>query len=141
MKLLWITLVNIGLLLGCSQDKPKPETFMNIEVTPIEMLQNQEPAAVVAVNQEVKSQEMYIKHQVKGKNVYIECFIPNFSFKNSSRNGYLSLYIDNKKIKNVTTAAFIVKGLSEGKHLIKLKMTNHPLGDQDIKKEFWVNIK
>lgn len=55
-----------------------------------------------AVETAVQPRQLNVTHHVKGSNVYIECYIPNFSFSDKrgekvNGEGYLNLYIDGKK--------------------------------------------
>lgn len=90
---------------------------------------------------------MSVKHQVKGNDIYVECVISNFTFSkredkkiNQTGTGYLQLYLNGKKIDNIYTAAFIIKGLPVGKHLIKLELVRNDGTPYSIEKEFDVTI-
>ncbi|MEC1640832.1 hypothetical protein P9E76_09700 [Schinkia azotoformans] len=90
---------------------------------------------------------MSVKHQVKGKDIYVECVISNFTFSkkdhkkiNQNGFGYMQLYLNNQKIDNIYTAAFIVKGLPAGKHQIKLELVHNDGTPYNIQKEFDVTI-
>lgn len=82
-----------------------------------------------------------VQHQVKGNDVFVECMIPSISFRDHSKNkGKLKLYVDGKERKEVTSAAFIIKGLPTGTHKIKIvvvKPNGEPYG---LEKEFNVTI-
>ncbi|HHY74499.1 MAG TPA: hypothetical protein GX497_15005 [Bacillus bacterium] len=88
-----------------------------------------------------------VKHQVKGHDIYVECVIQNFTFSkkddlkiNKSGYGYLQLYLNGKKIDNIYTAAFIIKGLPVGKHEIKLELVQNDGTPYKVEKEFDVAI-
>lgn len=90
---------------------------------------------------------MSVKHQVKGKDIYVECVISEFTFSkrdhkkiNQNGVGYLELYLNGNKIDNIYTAAFIIKGLPVGKHQIKLALVHNDGTPYNIQKEFDVTI-
>ncbi|WP_458414011.1 hypothetical protein ACNQFZ_03720 [Schinkia sp. CFF1] len=103
--------------------------------------------AAVKENSEQQEKSISVKHQVKGNDVYIECVISNFMFskredRNSNKNGYgfMQLYLNGKKIDEIYTAAFIIKGLPVGKHLIKLELVQNDGTPYKIEEEFEVTI-
>lgn len=88
-----------------------------------------------------------VKHQVKGKDIYVECVISDFTFSkrdhkkiNQNRSGYLQLYLNGQKIDNIYTAAFIIKGLPVGKHQIKLELVHNDGTPYNVQKEFDVTV-
>jgi len=88
-----------------------------------------------------------VKHQVKGNDIYVECVISNFNFSargdkeiNKNGFGYLQLYLNGKKIDNIYTAAFIIKGLPVGKHQIKLVLVHNDSTPYGVSEEFEVTI-
>ncbi len=59
---------------------------------------------------------------------------------NHEKKGKMVVWIDGTRSQEVTSAAFIIKGLSPGEHRVKLEMVNlhnQPFG---LTKEFVVNI-
>lgn len=141
---LLILTVCIGGLLGCSNHtKPKPETSKDVNIIPMHTISLEKTDSVETMLHEDKKQEFYVKHHVRGNNVYVECYIPSFSFSktNTTKEGYMNLYIDHKKIDKITTAAFIVKGLSAGYHNIKLEIIRPHSNENHWSKEFQVHIQ
>nr|WP_245934696.1 hypothetical protein [Anoxybacillus vitaminiphilus] len=88
---------------------------------------------------------MNVKHQVRGTDVFIECIVTNFSFKSGKRKkvdgeGHVDLYVNGQKVNEVSTAAFILKGLPEGKHVIRLELVHNDSSKYGLYHEFEVNI-
>lgn len=102
---------------------------------------------VFNLSQKPLDNPMSVKHLVKGNDIYVECVISNFTFSkregnkiNQTGTGYLQLYLNGKKIDNIYTAAFIIKGLPAGKHLIKLELVHNDGTPYSIEEEFEVTI-
>lgn len=129
--------------MGCGNDQPKPKASSDINIIPMHTINLEEIESVETMIYESGDQEFYVKHHVRGKDVYVECYIPSFSFQKSnlSGEGYIHLYVDNKKVDKITTAAFIVRGLSTGSHNIKLDIINPNLNQNHLSKQFQVNIQ
>ncbi|MCC3357594.1 hypothetical protein [Bacillus sp. REN16] len=71
-----------------------------------------------------------VEHHVRGNNVYLECVIPNFTFKQSGGlkqdgEGHLNVIIDGTRTEKVSTAAFIIHGLSSGEHTLKIQVVHN----------------
>jgi hypothetical protein len=93
------------------------------------------------------NQNITVKHKVVNGDVYIECFVPNFSFtqkgQNSKKNGegHLLLYINGSKVDEIYRAAFIVKDLPAGKHKIKVEVVHNDSSPYNgLKKELEIEI-
>lgn len=89
--------------------------------------------------------DVKINYKIKGKDVYIECIIPNFSFQNEHdeenlERGNVHVFLNNKKYKEVNQAAFILKNLPSGNHKITLKFLNDD-GTHRFSKSFYVHIQ
>lgn len=87
---------------------------------------------------------LFVQYESKGHNVFVECIVTGVTFreKNDSNQkaGKMIVWIDGKKSKEVSTAAFIIKDLAKGNHKLKLEVVdlhNKPYG---LTKEFMVNI-
>lgn len=131
-----------GLLLlsaGCQQDKPKPET--KLVVQPVTSTTSYQDIPVLATMQNSK-EPFLVQHHVRGKNVFIECFVPGITFRetNASNQGKIILYVNGKKKEYISSAAFIVKGLSSGTHRIKLEVIKGENPAPMMEKEFYVSI-
>lgn len=64
----------------------------------------------------------------------------SFRSNHTGNKGKMILFIDGKKTKEISSAAFIVKGLNPGTHKVKLeivKINNQPY---DLTKEFYATI-
>lgn len=123
---------------GCQRDKPKPETKFIVQT--VNSL-NLDDVPVTAMAQNNKEQ-FFVNHQVRGKNLFIECIVPGITFRetNASNKGSIILYIDGQKKDQISSAAFIVKGLSAGTHKIKLEVLKDNETSSIMKKEFYVTI-
>lgn len=133
----WL-LILAAALSACSNEKPRPE---GEETVPMEvsMLGNE------SVETAVQPRQLNVTHHVKGSNVYIECYIPNFSFSDKrgekvNGEGYLNLYIDGKKTDEIHTAAFIIKGLDKGTHTIYIEVLHNDSSRYHLKKTWNVTI-
>jgi hypothetical protein len=88
---------------------------------------------------------LHVKHQVRGKDVFIECIVNEFTFKKGKRNkvegeGHIDLYLNGQKMNEIFTAAFVVKGLPTGKHTIHLELVHNDSSKYGLSHEFEVNI-
>lgn len=92
-----------------------------------------------------KADPVLVNHRIKNKDLFVECVIPNFSFDQDNDNkdyhGYIDVFLDGKKQKSVKQAAFIVRNLPEGKHIIRLDIMRKDGGRYLSLKEFQVEIK
>jgi hypothetical protein len=110
------------------------------------ILSNLTQVEAVPVNQKNQSKmpTLTVQHQVKGKNIFVECVLTGISFrqleKTGQKVGKLIVSIDGKKSQEVVAAAFILKNLPAGEHKVKIEvvsLNNEPYG---LMKEFLVNI-
>ncbi|WP_102347053.1 hypothetical protein [Bacillus sp. Marseille-P3661] len=90
---------------------------------------------------------MTVREEVRDNNVYVECVISNFTFSkrnekvaNKQGTGYIKLYLNNQKIDDIYTAAFIMKGLPKGVHRVKLELVNNDGTPYGVEKEFEVTV-
>lgn len=82
-----------------------------------------------------------VTHHVKGNQVYVECIVPNMSFRDGSKEkGKIILYVDGVKKEEITTAAFIIKGLPSGNHHIKLDVIASNAKRSPMSQEFTISI-
>ncbi|AYA75299.1 hypothetical protein DOE78_07560 [Bacillus sp. Y1] len=127
----------IGLLLNaCHKDIPDPEVKREVSIVPMHTVRAENDVVVLGMKSE---QSFSVQHHVKENNVYVECFIPDISFTN--RNTSLIVSVDGEQKKVVTTAAFIIKGLSKGSHQIQLQVVEKNQRREDMKKDFQVLIR
>lgn len=129
----------ILLLSGCQQDIPKPESNMMM------MHENvQEEGKDLPVTGTLPESSFLVHHQVNGKNVLVECRLTDISFRSDNTNkqsGKIVVYIDGKKTEVVHSPVFIIKGLSQGSHLITLEVVNKDNQPYPLKKELKVLIR
>ena len=108
------------------------------------MFPNQEALSGRAMS-EASLSDVTINYKIKGKDVYIECIMPNFSFHNDnqsveSRRGNVHVFLNGKNYKEFNQAAFILKNLPIGNHKITLKFMDKN-GTYRYSKSFSVDIK
>ncbi|MFI8686395.1 hypothetical protein [Rossellomorea sp. NPDC077527] len=126
-------LFSIGLLLilsGCKEKMPEPESFTFTK-------------KVEAANTEQKS--VSIKHMVQGNQVYIECIVPGITFnseKKGAKKGKIVVRSNTGNLyKEYHTAAFVVKGLPKGVHLLNVEIVGKNNKSLGLKKQFYVTIQ
>jgi len=138
-----ILLLAISVLCSCTNDKPVPETKQTtFDIVPMEVSSALSASQTVSGMKEVAE----IRRHVIGKDVYVECIIPNFIFRNpgkglNSPRGFIELYVDNLKIDEISTAAFIIKDLEPGEHTIRIEAKETKGGKSIVVEEFQINIQ
>ncbi|OQP03589.1 hypothetical protein [Saccharococcus caldoxylosilyticus] len=105
-RIMMLCLFFVVLLGACGNDKPTPQTNMRNVVH-----------AMTGV-----SKSFQVKHRVKGKDVLIECVAANFPFQKGKNGGHINVYLNGQKINEVYTAAFMLRGLPAGKHVVRLEL-------------------
>ncbi|MDP4161552.1 MAG: hypothetical protein Q8906_01580 [Bacillota bacterium] len=145
MKRNLLIIISSGVMLilfsGCQRYLPELKTKPVIAVSgQIVMAQNEDVPAITSAKEEIFS----VSYKISGRNVLIECFVPDVSFRNNDERklqlGKIAVWIDGKKLEEVRSAAFMLKNLSLGNHRIKLellKLTNESYGAD---REFLVSI-
>jgi hypothetical protein len=123
----------LTILVSCQNDKPKPETKRGFSLVSPEKV-----FASSFVTEEVED-PFFVKHHVKGRDVYIECIVKGASFR--EKNAKIIVYIDGKKEEEKTNAAFVLKGLEPGKHQIQLQLKKAKNSNSAIIEEFNVLVK
>jgi hypothetical protein len=128
MKLLIVLAMSLLLILtGCKEEIPKPESF--------NLISKAEAAT--------EKKNISVKHVVQGKQVYVECIVPDVTFSNNNagkRKGKIVVTVDGKRYQEYRTAAFIIKGMNKGIHHLKVEvhdLSNKSLG---ISKQFYITI-
>ncbi|WP_051291178.1 hypothetical protein [Fictibacillus gelatini] len=104
----------------------------------------------------VKGQEVAIVHKqikwtvnysVKGNKVYVDCFIPGFSFIGSNPNdpdyedGHIAVKVDGKFKQNVYQSAFVLEELPKGVHVLTLELKRKNGSSYGVSKELQILIK
>lgn len=109
--------IMLTLLVSCSN-----MTMDTVEIFPVPSANDSLTVMEVsALPQPEKT--MTVRNEVKGKNVYVECVISGFTFTDPNKekgDGYIELFLNGKKVDEIYTAAFVMKGLPSGKHTIEL---------------------
>ena len=130
-----VVFFGVCLLNACQNEIPDPEVKKEIAIEPMHTIRAENDVVVLRM----KSEDSFsIQHHVKEKNVFVECLIPDISFTN--RNTSLIVSVDGKESKVVTTAAFIIKGLTSGTHQIDLQVVENNQKRDDLKKNLEVII-
>ncbi|WP_080846599.1 hypothetical protein [Cytobacillus gottheilii] len=142
-RLLCLMIAYSVFLSACGNEIPEPETKLVVE--PIHIFEGEDgPLSVQAAASESVPQ-FFVRHQVKGKNVYVECIIPGVSFREDSGEdrAKIGLRINGRKQEDITSAAFIIKNLSSGTHTIQLDVLkkDDSAYHKDMKKEFTVRVQ
>lgn len=130
-----VALISVCLLNACHKDIPDPEVKKEISIEPMHTIRAENDVVVLRMRSE---HSFSVQHHVKEKNIYVECLIPDISFTN--RNTSLIVSVDGKEKNVVTTAAFIIKGLSSGTHQVDLQVVENNQKRDDMKKNFEVII-
>ncbi|WP_099353557.1 hypothetical protein [Fredinandcohnia onubensis] len=89
---------------------------------------------------------LHVNHHVRGNDVYLECIIPNFTFKQSGGHknegeGHLNVLVDGRRTEKISTAAFIIKGLTKGEHTLKIQVVHNDLTNYNLDHTIHVQIK
>lgn len=143
MQMKWLAMLTLlTVMAACSPEKPVPEGNKKDSIVPTEIHES-DRNAIETMNSQIR--KFQVRHHVEGNNVYEECYVPDFTF-NGERNtkkegeGHIVLYIDGKKKSDIYSAAFIIKGLSKGRHTINLELVYNDSTSYQLKKEWIVNI-
>lgn len=134
----WVTMLLFLLITACTNDKPEPEGFK------FHQKENKQAKMVVGAMKN-ESRNFQVRHHVNGNNVYVECYIPNFTFNGQKQSkkegeGHLMVFVDGKKMSDIYSAAFVIKGLAKGNHLIKVELAYNDSTSYKLSKEWKVNI-
>lgn len=112
-----------GLITGCGQKIPEPESF-TVEASELE-----EKSAI------------QVQHFVDGKHVKVECYVPEVSFNEEDENSAkINVYIDGEFYDHYDTAAFIIKNLEAGSHKMKVEIVGLNNQTRHLSKIFEVKI-
>jgi hypothetical protein len=127
---------------GCTNDKPHPETNTRVIPVKVEGVRNI-PYVEVSTMQNQRSID--VKHQIKANDVYVECIVSNFTFtkdkeKNVDGEGHIELFLNGEKVDEISTAAFIIKELPFGNHTIRLELVHNNSMKYNISQDFKVSI-
>ncbi|MCX8002416.1 MAG: hypothetical protein N2661_07555 [Anoxybacillus mongoliensis] len=92
-----------------------------------------------------QKQALFVKHHVKGNNVFVECIVDQFTFTKGTHpkkdgQGRIHIYVNGKRVSETTTAAFVIRGLPVGKHTIRLELVHNDASKYNVSHEFTVTI-
>jgi hypothetical protein len=142
-QFLILSMIILGIISGCQMDVPKSETMPKIgQMDHYGSFQED----IIPVFSQYTSDypSLFVQYETKGNNVFVECILTGISFRESDKSkqkiGKMVVWIDGRKKQEVTSAAFIVKGLSPGNHKLKLEVVQLNNKSYGIMKEFLVNI-
>ncbi|MBA9024989.1 MULTISPECIES: hypothetical protein [Bacillaceae] len=112
-----------SLLTGCGNKIPEPENV-----------------AMASTDNEI-SDPFSVHYFVKGNSIFVECYVKDYSFANHNQKQQTTVYVymDDKKVKSVNTAAFIIKDVPVGPHKMRLVIHNKEK-KVDLIKQFKVHI-
>ncbi|MGN7174796.1 hypothetical protein BK139_18020 [Paenibacillus sp. FSL R5-0490] len=139
-QIYFFILLVIFVLAACQKDIPEPET--KAEANPaVNAVKAEQPVPVSGVESSARD-PFFVRHQIKGKDVFIECIVQDVSFRkqSSKEKGKIILYVNGKKKDEIHSAAFIIKGLPSGKHRIGLELVKGDRAEASLKRDFLVVI-
>ncbi len=139
MRTIYLSLMMLVLMtVGCQKDLPEPEA-KKLMVIPMSTVNT---AHDMPVTIEQSSEPFKVQHHIRGNSVFVECMLPAITFRDDSeqKQGKIILYINGVKKEEVTTAAFIIKGLEKGTHRVKLEVVTPNDEPYQLEKEFTVSI-
>ncbi|MGR3763737.1 hypothetical protein [Rossellomorea sp. NS-SX7] len=124
-KLIVLSLSLLMVLCGCKDDIPEPENFSFVKKVQAE-------------------ESLSVKHIVQGNQVFIECIVPNVTFssarKGAKKGKILVTSNTNGLYKEYHTAAFVVKNLPKGNHILTIEVVSPSNKSFGIKKQLYVTI-
>ena len=130
MKKMMMLAFALLVLSGCKEKMPEPESFSFAN-------------KVEAANREQTT--VSIKHMVQGNQVYIECIVPGVTFtteKKGAKKGKIIVRSNTGNLyKEYHTAAFVIKGLPKGVHLLNVEIVGKNNQSFGMKEQFYVTIQ
>ncbi|MGG4169660.1 membrane lipoprotein lipid attachment site-containing protein [Rossellomorea vietnamensis] len=130
MKKMIMLAIALLILSGCKEKMPEPESFSFTK-------------KVEAANSGQKP--VSIKHMVQGNQVYIECIVPGVTFtteKKGAKKGKIIVRSNTGNLyKEYHTAAFVIKGLPKGVHLLNIEIVGKNNQSFGMKEQFYVTIQ
>ncbi|TDK64948.1 hypothetical protein E2K98_01495 [Bacillus salipaludis] len=141
--MLTLSIFVLSIMTGCQNDLPKPES--KSKIIPFVQASTYKFDSNSELNQNSEEKpSLFVQYKTRGTNVMVECILSGISFRESDSSkeklGKMVVWVDDRKFQEVSTAAFIVKGLTPGNHKVRLEvidLNNRPYG---LTKEFMVNI-
>ncbi|MCA1053391.1 hypothetical protein LCM10_00230 [Rossellomorea aquimaris] len=125
MKKIICLMLMLMVVSGCKDDMPEPETF--------------------SFSHKAHAKEsLSIKHIVQGNQVFIECIVPDVTFTSSRKGAKKGKIIvtsnTNGLYKEFYTAAFVVRNLPKGNHILTVEVVSPGNKSLGIKKQLYVTI-
>jgi hypothetical protein len=125
-KSIVLSVALLTVLGGCKEDvPPEPENFSFVK--------------------KVEAEEtLSVKHIVQGNQVFIECIVPDVTFSTSRKGAKKGKIVvtsnTNGLYKEYHTAAFVVKNLPKGNHILTIEIVSPNNKSLGIKKQLYVTI-
>jgi hypothetical protein len=95
------------------------------------------------VSLKTAKEQTIIRHIVQENDVFVECMVPGVSFTGATkgaRRGKIVVFIDGFRKAEYHTAAFIMKDVPKGSHLVKVEIYNQKNKSFGISRNFYVTI-
>lgn len=122
-KVVLIVVFLLGLV-GCGKNMPKPEAKVILKPVQVVNMSNE-----IAVFHTQNEDRLFVHYFVRGKDLFVECMVPDISFRDQKDvhkpKGKIRLYVDGQFKEDITSAAFIIKGLNKGSHKIRLQVISN----------------
>ncbi|ARK31126.1 hypothetical protein [Halalkalibacter krulwichiae] len=119
------------------------EEFIDqIHIVPIQS------TGIVNIDTQREGLDLEVDHDVKSGNVYVECFLNHFRFKedkvgalHEEGEGHIRLYINDEHVDTLYQSAFIIEELPKGEYEIKIVVAQNDRSSYGLEKEFTVMIQ
>jgi hypothetical protein len=95
------------------------------------------------VSLKTAQEQTIIRHIVQENDVFVECMVPGVSFTGATkgaRKGKIVVFVDGLRKAEYHTAAFIMKDVPRGSHLVKVEIYNQKNKSLGISRNFYVTI-
>jgi hypothetical protein len=142
----WMFMIPLLLFGIFSSFQPElPDPNIKHKIFPIENLSFMHKKVVSASMQApTETPSLLVHYHTKGDNLLVECIVTGISFREQDQSqqkiGKMIVWLDGKKKQDVSAAAFIMKGLSNGNHQLKVELVNLQNKPYGLSKEFNINI-
>jgi hypothetical protein len=112
---------------------------LEIEVVPIQS------TGIITV--ENKESKLTMEHEIRGKSVFIECFVNQFHFTkekvgtlHQEGEGHIRLYINDEHVDTLYEPAFIINDLPSGEYEIKVVIVKNDRSPYELEETILVTI-
>ncbi|OIU72338.1 hypothetical protein [Rossellomorea aquimaris] len=103
-----------------------------------------EPESFSFVKKAQAQETLAVKHIVQGNQVFIECIVPDVTFSSSKKGAKKGKIVvtsnTNGLYKEYHTAAFVIKNLPKGNHILTIEVVSPKNKSLGIKKQVYVTI-